>query len=58
MKKVKLTGKLNLNKETVAYLNTQQMNQVAGGKTATCIGSCTCSGTNLTNSPTRIDCCL
>lgn len=31
MKKVKLTGKLSLNKETVAKLNQEQMNAIIGG---------------------------
>ncbi len=31
MKKLKLTGKLSLNKETVARLNDSQMNHVKGG---------------------------
>jgi hypothetical protein len=31
MKKVKLTGKLSLNKETVTKLNNEQMNSINGG---------------------------
>lgn len=31
MKKVKLTGKLSLNKETIAKLNQEQMNAIIGG---------------------------
>lgn len=31
MKKVKFEGKLNLNKETIAKLNDEQMNVVKGG---------------------------
>lgn len=31
MKKIKLDGKLSLNKETVAKLNDDQMNEVKGG---------------------------
>ncbi len=31
MKKVKLTGKLSLNKETVAKLNDEQMKSINGG---------------------------
>ncbi len=31
MKKVKLTGKLFLNKETIAHLNNEQMNHLRGG---------------------------
>lgn len=31
MKKVKFTGKLNLNKETVAKLNDEQMTNIKGG---------------------------
>ena len=31
MKKVKFTGKLSLNKETIAKLNDEQMNAVKGG---------------------------
>ncbi len=33
MKKVKFLKKLSLNKETIAKLNTEQMNQVNGGFT-------------------------
>ena len=32
MKKVKLNGRLSLNKETIAKLNDNQMNDVRGGK--------------------------
>lgn len=31
MKKIKLDGKLKLNKETIAKLNDEQMNEVKGG---------------------------
>jgi len=31
MKKIKLNGKLSLNKETIAKLNDDQMNSVKGG---------------------------
>ena len=31
MKKIKLTGKLSLNKETIAKLNDEQMGNVKGG---------------------------
>jgi natural product precursor len=31
MKKIKLNGKLSLNKETIAKLNDEQMNNVKGG---------------------------
>lgn len=31
MKKIKLNGKLKLNKETIAKLNDEQMNSVKGG---------------------------
>ncbi len=34
MKKVKFSGKLNLNKETVAKLNQDQMKNVVGGVAA------------------------
>lgn len=33
MKKVKISGKLSLNKETVAKLNDSQMNRIIGGAT-------------------------
>lgn len=33
MKKVKFSGKLNLNKETVAKLNDEQMKEINGGIT-------------------------
>lgn len=62
MKKVKLTGKLSLNKETISELTKEQLNKLQGGICIlTTIGgrSCTgCSGTNATNSPGKIDCCL
>ncbi|UTW64790.1 class I lanthipeptide [bacterium SCSIO 12643] len=32
MKKLKLTGKLSLNKETISKLNDEQMNDVNGGR--------------------------
>jgi natural product precursor len=32
MKKVKFTGKLSLNKETIAKLNDEQMNMIKGGE--------------------------
>ena len=35
MKKVKLTGKLSLNKETISKLNDDQMKNVIGGVTYT-----------------------
>ncbi len=35
MKKVKLSSKLSLNKETIATLNNSQMNQIHGGAPAT-----------------------
>jgi hypothetical protein len=42
MKKVKLTGKLNLGKETVANLNNEQMGSVNGGGTIK--GNTCCAG--------------
>lgn len=37
MKKIKLDGKLSLNKETIAKLNDEQMSEVKGGeKTRSC----------------------
>lgn len=41
MKKIKFTGKLSLNKETVSKLNNEQMNQVVGGSLrCQSIGNC------------------
>ena len=42
MKKVKFEGKLNLNKETIANLNNEQMNSVKGGQiyTSGCSDGC------------------
>ena len=54
MKTVKVKGKLSLNKETISKLNDQQMSNVIGGTLRTIA----CSGSNLTNTPTLIDCCL
>ena len=34
MKKIKFTGKLSLNKETISKLSNEQMNQVNGGNNA------------------------
>jgi hypothetical protein len=42
MKKVKLAGKLNLGKETVANLNNEQMGSVNGG--GTILGYTCCAG--------------
>jgi natural product precursor len=59
MKKVNLTGKLSLKKETIAKLNNEQMNVVKGGRpnTNTCGSGCmiaetgygynTCMGCNM-----------
>ncbi len=48
MKKVKFTGKLSLNKETVTKLNDAQMNNVKGGELWS-FGACTrqCTGTQV-----------
>ncbi len=46
MKKAKFSGKLNLNKETVAKLNQDQMKNIDGGAaiptklTQSCLGGC------------------
>lgn len=65
MEKVKLTGKLSLNKETIAELTKDQMSKLQGGNcNYTTIGgkSCTafgCSGTANTNTPgLPPDCCV
>jgi hypothetical protein len=69
MKKVKLTGKLGLNKETIVKLNDGQLFNVNGGARSvqistgpSCIGaSCNLPcGSNSTNSPAAPvpDCCL
>ena len=48
MKKVKFSGKLSLNKETIATLNNAQMNQILGGapetgSTSGCDSTCNTS---------------
>lgn len=43
MKKIKFSGKLSLNKETISKLNNEQMNQVNGGTGSGCTGSRYCS---------------
>ena len=44
MKKIKLNKKLQLNKETIAKLNNDQMNGVKGGASETCVTNCgTCA---------------
>jgi natural product precursor len=50
MKKVKLNKKLQLNKETIAKLNTAQMNGLVGGSTPVCTVGATCSS--------AVVCCL
>jgi hypothetical protein len=61
MKKLKLTGKLSLNKETVTKLTEEQLAKLNGGicnytqNGRSCTGG---SGTNATNSPGMINCCL
>ncbi len=40
MKKLKFTGKLNLNKETVTNLNTNEMSAVNGGVGIFTLGQC------------------
>lgn len=40
MKKIKLKGKLSLNKETIAKLNDEQMGNVIGGDVFTSIFAC------------------
>jgi hypothetical protein len=71
MKKVRLTGKLSLSKETISKLNNGQMGHVHGGgknpDSALCTivpTTATVSGSNATNSPVISgthplgDCCL
>jgi natural product precursor len=48
MKKLNLSGKLSLNKETIAKLTNQQMSEIEGGTTGrtctvTCYPNTTCS---------------
>ncbi len=43
MKKIKLNGKLSLNKETIAKLNDNQMSDVKGGATDTCGNTTNCT---------------
>ena len=40
MKKVKLNNKLQLNKETIAKLNNEKMNHLAGGQIGTILSLC------------------
>lgn len=64
MKKIKLTGKLSLNKETITKLNDDQMNQVEGGATVmtqcdqvTCnIQTNSCIGCPSTSYPNTCSC--
>lgn len=68
MKKIKFTGKLSLNKETVTKLNDKQMGKVEGGGTFTngCTDGCTsktslgsawnCSAANCTADCTGFTC--
>jgi hypothetical protein len=60
MKKVKLTKKLQLNKETIAKLNENQMTNIQGGtmsRWTICLGDCavtcvpTCYGTSIVECP-------
>jgi len=54
MKKIKFTGKLSLNKETVSKLNNQQMDSVMGGtRTPTCAN---CPTNNTCPGPTDNGC--
>jgi hypothetical protein len=56
MKKIKLNGKLNLNKETVSKLNDEQMRQVNGGFTSFVCSLAFCGGGGSKNCPTRNNC--
>ena len=49
MKKIKLTSKLQLNKETIANLNNEEMNKVNGGKAVASLFTLLC-GPNTTTS--------
>lgn len=65
MSKLKLTGKLSLNKETVAELTKEQLAKLNGGicnyttiNGESCTGGVGCSGTDKTNTPgLPPDCC-
>lgn len=47
MKKVKLNNKLQLNKETIAKLNNEEMNHLAGGQVGTILSLCkSCIGSH------------
>lgn len=53
MKKIKLSGKLSLNKETIAKLNDEQMGSVKGGD-FTSIVSCINGGSKCCPAPSGI----
>lgn len=62
MKKIKLDGKLSLNKETIAKLNDNQMSHIVGGNTVqtNCGETCeftTCERTTETCADTCADTC-
>ena len=62
MKKIKFTGKLSLNKETIAKLNGEQMGSINGGRrvaspsdyTCTYFGPVTCPSINVICAPTTV----
>ena len=58
MKKIKLDGKLSLNKETVSRLNDEQMKRINGGFTSFACSIIFCGGGGATrnNCPTRVGC--
>ncbi len=66
MKKIKLDGKLKLNKETIAKLNDNQMSNIKGGQTDytcitctehTCERACTTGCPPTWNCPTEYPLC-
>lgn len=60
MKKIKLKGKLSLNKETIAKLNDEQMSNVIGGelspKTASACAGNTCIAATCVGSGDPVTC--
>ena len=57
MKKIKFTGKLSLNKETVSKLNQEQMTRVLGGSVRCASAAPNCPDTTQTNCVTFVDSC-
>lgn len=56
MKKVKLTGKLSFDKETITALNKEQMSKIVGGSGTSVSGCCATNGETQTFTA-GTDCC-